>query len=237
MSITKFGSKFQAIKKFIIPVLFVMIFVFQVNAQPKSIFGKVYAFKDLPLNNVEVVAKKAKTSVLTDSLGYFRITCEQKDKLEFSGNGFQKTSIKIDNKNSSVQKMIKAKMIINEGVKNMQAAVSTGHVTEEKLNNSIQNFPEYNHNYYNYTDVFSAIKRIYAGNQNISVRENSVFVRKENSLFSASPAIFIIDGKLALEISDILMGNIEAIKIIPDGSARYGIRASSGVVIISTFKD
>lgn len=207
------------------------------NAQPKSIFGKVYAFKDLPLNKIEVVAKKAKTSVFTDSLGHFRITCEQKDKLEFSGNGFQKTSIKIDNEKSSVQKMVKAKMILNDGIKNEQAAISNGHVNEENLKNSRQMYPEYNYNYFNYPDVFSAIQRIYAGDDNVSVRGGSVFVRKENSLFSASPAIFILNGELALDISDLLMGNVEAIKVIPDGSARYGVRASSGVVLISTYEE
>lgn len=224
-------------KKFLFLTFLLLNLIDYSNAQPKSIFGKVYAFKDLPLNKIEVVAKKAKTSVFTDSLGYFRITCEQKDKLEFSGHGFQKTNVKIDNEKSSSQKMVKAKMILNEGEKNEQAAISNGHVSEKNLSNSRQMYPEYNYSYFNYPDIFSAIQRIYAGDDNVSVRGGSVFVRKENSLFSASPAIFILNGELALDISDLLMGNVEAIKVIPDGSARYGLRASSGVVLISTFEE
>lgn len=220
--------------------LFVFIFLcisVAVQAQTNRLTGKVYAFKDQPLNNIEVTAKKTKKTVYTDSLGFFRIECQAKDHLEFSGNGFQKTRLKIDFKKPEARKLQEIKLIITDHEKNRVAAVEGKHISLEKLEANFINHPEYNFNYFNYPDVFTAIARINAGNDKIRVFGNQVFIRDENSNFSQSPAIFIVNGQLALDINDLQTRDIETIKIIADGSARYGIRASSGAVIISTFKN
>lgn len=221
-------------------ILFTFIFIGYISvsaiAQTNRLTGKVYAFKDQPLKNIEVVAKKSKKTVYTDSLGIFRIECQAKDLLEFNGNGFQKTKHKIDFKKPEARKLQEIKMIITDHEKNRVAAVEGLHISKEKLEENFINYPEYNYNYFNYPDVFNAIARINAGNDNIRISGNQVFVRDENSVFSQSPAIFILNGQLALDINDLQTRDIETIKIISDGSARYGIRASSGAVIISTFK-
>jgi outer membrane cobalamin receptor len=61
-------------------------------------------------------------------------------------------------------------------------------------------------------------------------------VRKEKTTFSNTPAIFMVNGKLALDLTDMLTSNIKSIEIIPDGSAQYGPSASHGVVFITTYK-
>lgn len=76
--------------------LFFILITFQLSAQEKVVTGNVYAFKNLALKNIEVTAKKAKTTTRTNPLGNFRIACESKDKLEFSGLGFKKTVRKPD---------------------------------------------------------------------------------------------------------------------------------------------
>ena len=217
----------------IIPALlfFVISSFSHVAAQQKVIYGNVHAFKDLPLKNIQVTAAKAKTTVQTDSLGRFRINCEPNDKLELTGNGFQKKVLKLEKEEN---KIIQIKMIFKGGEKNMKLAVENDHVNKEDLENSISLYPDQNYEYFNYADIFSAISKIYAGNDNIKVRGNEVYVRKEKSTFSAAPAIFIVNGKLALEIKDILPGDIESIEIIPDGSKQYGPGAANGVVFIKT---
>jgi len=217
-------------KLFFIPILLILM-VLQVQAQLKSVKGKVHAFKDLPLNKIKVVAKKAKIEALTDSEGNFKIVCDKKDKLEFTGEGFQKVSQKLEGNETNIT----IKMILKTGSKSQEAAVNNGHVTEDDLLQSIESFPEYNFNYYNYPDVYTLIDKIYQNNYNISVHGNSVYVRKDyHSNFSRAPAIYIVDGKAALEIKDILPRNIETLKVIPDGSKIYGPRAIGGVVKIST---
>lgn len=202
------------------------------KTQEKMVYGRVYAFKDLVLKNIEVITSKSKTSVKTDSLGRFKINCQSKDKLEFIGFGFKKLTYKVDFKET---KIINFKLIFKGGEKNIILAVENNHVSRADLENSILNHPYQNYEYYGYANIFDAISKIYASNKNISVRGRSVFVRKENSTFSASPAIWILNGNLALDVSDLLTSNIESIEIIPDGSAKYGPGAANGVVFIKTY--
>lgn len=206
-----------------------IIIAFQTNAQRKNVYGNVFAFKDLALKNIQVTSVKSKTTALSDSLGNFRMVCEQEDKLEFTGFGFQKKVVKVEKQ----QNNIKVKMIFKGGNKNIALAIENGHVSKENLEESIKLHSDQNYEYYNYADVFTAISRIYAGNDNIKVNGKEVFVRKEASTFSAVPAIFIVNGRLALEISDILTSEIESIEIIPDGSSKYGPGAANGVVLIT----
>ncbi len=212
------------------PLLFIFL-ISAGNAQPKSVYGKVYAYKDLPLNKILVVAKKAKTETFTDSLGYFRIACTEGDKLEFSGTGFQKVKRKPEDKEVKIE----VKMIFNESSKNVKEAVAAGHVSEESLLHSINEFHEYNYHYYNYADIFTLIDKIYEDNFDIKVNDKTVFVRPDNkSNFPPTPAIFMVNGKVALEIADILPANIQTLKVIADGSSRFGRMAANGVVIITT---
>jgi TonB-dependent starch-binding outer membrane protein SusC len=219
--------------KFVIACFTLLISVFQVNAQNKNVYGNVFAFKGLALNNIQVSSAKSKTTTQTDSLGNFRIVCEMEDKLEFTGFGFQKKVIKLE----KPQNNIKVKIIFKGGNKNVAVAVENGHVSKENLESSIEQYPDQNFEYYNYADIFTAISRIYVGNDNIRVAGNEVYVRKEKSTFSAVPAIFIVNGRMALEIGDILTGNIESIEIIPDGSSKYGPGAANGVVLVTTFQN
>jgi TonB-dependent starch-binding outer membrane protein SusC len=219
--------------KFVIVCFTLLISVFQVNAQNKNVYGNVFAFKGLALNNIQVSSAKSKTTTQTDSLGNFRIVCEMEDKLEFTGFGFQKKVIKLE----KPQNNIKVKIIFKGGNKNVAVAVENGHVSKENLEKSIEQYPDQNFEYYNYADIFTAISRIYVGNDNIRVAGKEVYVRKEKSTFSAVPAIFIVNGRMALEIGDILTGNIESIEIIPDGSSKYGPGAANGVVLVTTFQN
>ena len=218
-------------KKIILNLLALTLITLQINAQQKNITGTVYAFKDLPLKNISVSASKAKTTALTDSLGRFKLVCELTDKLEFSGSGFNKLTHKLEKE----EKYVKAKLIFKGGDKNISLAVENNHAQKEDLEKSIQNHADQNFEYFSYPDVMTAISRIYAGNDNIRVRADGVYVRNDKNTFSAVPAIFIVNDKLALDIKDIQTRDIESIEIIPDGSSMYGPGAANGVVQITTF--
>ena len=211
--------------------ILIILVAFKVSAQEKVVTGNVYAFKNLTLKNIQVSAKKAKTTTKTNPLGNFRIACEANDKLEFSGAGFKKTTRKLHKEENN----IKVKLIFSGGEKNIQLATENDHVSKADLENAIQIHSDQNVEYFSFPDVFTAIDRIYKGNDNIRVLGQSVFVRSENQTFSAAPAIFIVNGKLALEIKDIMPADIERIEIIPDGSQQYGPGAANGVVFINTF--
>ena len=83
-----------------------------------------------------------------------------------------------------------------------EEAVNGEHVDEAQLKEAIELFPEYNFNFYNYSDIFTLISKVYQDNYNIDVRGNSVFVRKDNrENFSRTPAVYIVNGRPALEIN------------------------------------
>ncbi len=215
--------------------LFIILFTIGINgiAQEKLVYGRVFAFKELKLNNIEISAKKAKTTVTTDSLGRFKINCKTNDKLEFTGNGFNKLSYKLDPVQTGI---LNFKMIFKGGEKNFNLAVESGHVSKENLEFSIKNHPHLNYEYFTYANIYEAIDKIWASDLHVRVRGRSVFVRKEKTTFSSTPAIFIVNGKLDLDVSDILTSNIESIEIIPDGSDQFGPNASHGVVFVKTIK-
>jgi len=50
-----------------------------VLAQNKVVYGKLTTFNTYPVQNIEVTAKKAKTTVTSDSLGQFSIVCFEND--------------------------------------------------------------------------------------------------------------------------------------------------------------
>ena len=219
--------------KFVIVCFTLLISAFQVNAQRKNVYGNVFAFKNVVLSNIQVSSVKSKTTAQTDSLGNFRIVCEMEDKIELTGFGFQKKVVKLEKQ----QNNIKVKLIFKGGNKNIDLAVENGHVSKENLEKSIELYPDQNFEYYNYADIFTAISRIYAGNDNIKVAGKEVFVRKEAGTFSAVPALFMVNGRRAIEISDILTSEIESIEIIPDGSSKYGPGAANGVVLVTTVQN
>lgn len=222
----------MAMKKVLIICISTALFCIQSGAQQKVVTGNVYAFKNLALNHIQITATKAKTTASTDSLGNFRIICTPTDKLLFNGAGFNKLARKLERE----ERTLKVKLIFKGGEKNILLAVDNKHVDPEELKNSIELHSDQNFEYYNFPDIFSAIDRIYKGNDNIRVNGNAVFVRNEKNTFSAAPAIFIVNGRLALEIKDIQPRDIESIEIIPDGSKQYGPGAANGVVRITTFR-
>jgi hypothetical protein len=71
-------------------------------SQHRVIYGKVYHFENLSLNNVAVSALRAGTFTLTDSTGHFAIVCNERDVLEFDGKTFYKERKRVNLKTDSV---------------------------------------------------------------------------------------------------------------------------------------
>src|SRR5210317_918998 len=88
---------------------FLCVFLYTANksfAQDKVIQGKVFAFKNLELRNIKVSAQKSKEVVYTKSDGTFSIVCKNNDKLVFRGNGFQKTTQRVNHRNALEIRML-----------------------------------------------------------------------------------------------------------------------------------
>ena len=64
-------------------------------AQTRVVKGKITTFNKYPVQNVEIAAKKAKSTVLTDSLGQFEIVCNEKDVIQIKAKVFQALNKKV----------------------------------------------------------------------------------------------------------------------------------------------
>jgi len=134
-------SKLIRLKYLYSSILVLVIFLhgYQCDAQTHTIHGKIYAFKNLELNNIQITSKKSEAVTFTSSDGSFRIHSSLKDKLIFSGNGFERTSKRITNSDS-----LSVKMIFKGGSSNRSAALCNNHLTKDEINFAIEFLSVYN---------------------------------------------------------------------------------------------
>jgi len=109
------------------------------SAQIQEIKDNVYAFKNLGLSKIKVSCKQLGDVVFTSTDGSFAINCLLKDKLIFSGNGFERTTEKITSYDS-----ISVKMIFKGGSANRTAALCNSHVTKDEVDFAIDYYSVYN---------------------------------------------------------------------------------------------
>ncbi|QCX40238.1 hypothetical protein FF125_17950 [Aureibaculum algae] len=214
-------------------IVFLLIILFNSSticlSQSKTVHGKVYAFKNLALQNIKVVSKKSKLSVLTDSLGNYTINCKSKDRLIFLGAGFEKVIKRVNNKDT-----INIKMVLKEDDKSIAEAKEFGHVSESNLSYSLANYAEYNNDFSNYPDIFAMLQGKFPGIQIInSPLGRKIQIRGKNSITGSSDALYVIDGVISQSIENIEPFNVKTIKILKN-AAIYGARGGSGAIVITT---
>ena len=93
----------------------------------QTLKGKVYAFKNLELKSIQVKSKKSGNITYTNQDGSFSLQCHPKDKIVFSGNGFERTCESYSNDSVYI------KMIFKGGSSEREKAINNGHVTEDHL--------------------------------------------------------------------------------------------------------
>ncbi len=200
-------------------------------AQNKLVTGKVYAFKNTPVMNISVKAKKSKQTVTTDENGNFTIETKGKDKLVFEGEGFQKEVKKV----VAGQRM-DVKLLFLEGTRNEEIAVLSGHLTEESLMYSKSNFLEYNNDHYRYPDVWTLLKGKFPGVKVLTeLGEKRVVIRDINYYSTAgeNTALYLVDGVIWQDIGILTPQEVKTINVMKDG-APLGFRGANGVVVITT---
>ena len=219
-------------KKIISLSTFVFILVsFTTYGQNKIVTGKVTAFNEFPVKNICVEAKKSKAKVSTDSLGQFKIVCHEKDVLVFKSKGFLRTQQSVKGKNE-----ITVNMVFKEGKKNEQYAIGYGVIDKDNLTYAVSHLSQNNHDFSRYNDVFDLIIGKFAG---VTVDKTSgepkVYCRGRSSLMADCSALYVVDGMIVEDISNIHVNDISSIDILKDASASvYGTRGSGGVVLITT---
>ncbi|WP_320281593.1 TonB-dependent receptor plug domain-containing protein [Draconibacterium sp. IB214405] len=200
------------------------------NAQDRSIQGKVTTFENIPLSGVEIQVKSTKQIVKTDTLGSFSVACNNNDKLSFFAHGFNKQNVKLKENT----KFVAVNLHLKPGEEGKALAIGYGHVLDEDKLNAVSSLRDDHDNFSNYTDMYELIRGKFSG---VQVIGDEVIIRGNNTMGGSNAALIVVDG---IEREGSILGmlppnTVKSIDILKDGSsAIYGSRGANGVVLIET---
>ncbi|RLE02244.1 MAG: TonB-dependent receptor [Bacteroidetes bacterium] len=210
-----------------------LLFSISSFSQTRVVKGKLTTFNKYPVQNVEVASKKAKSAVMTDSLGQFEIVCNEKDVIQIKAKVFQALNKKVGRDDDFVE----GNLTSRDPPQNREIATGLGYITHEKLTFALAHMADENNDFCNYSDVFSLVKGKFPG---VQVKQNSfgtegIFVRGDKSIYGDNEAIYVVDGVRVADISFINPCEMATIDVLKDGGAAlYGSQAANGVVVIET---
>lgn len=207
----------------------------------KTITGKVTDENDEPLPGVNIVVKNTTTGTVTDVEGNYRLNVpDDVEILVFSSVGYLTEEIVIGSRTSIEVEMTPDIQALSEvvvtafGIEKDKKALS--YATQEVEGQKVSAVGNPN--------VLNGLQGKVAG---VTIRLNSgmpgkapkINIRGSRSLTGNNQPLYVIDG-LPVEggdrVSDFNPNDIESINVLkgPAASALYGLRASNGVVVITT---
>jgi len=214
---------------------FLLIFLFSFTSisysQERTVTGFVRTLEDIAVVNAEVKVLSSKVTVLTDSVGNFKVSCLLNDKIKISAKGFYSQKVKIDEKTKEAFINLKFK----SGEKNLDLAVGYGHINEKEKSYAISNTR--NDDKSEFSKYSNMLQYIVNSSPSIMIRGGDIIIRGLNSLNGSNAALILIDG-IDADSSDLSMlspFDVKSVDILKDGStAIYGLRGANGVIIITT---
>ena len=218
--------------KYILLYLILLVKSVMINAQERTVSGKITIFGKFGINKASVIVNSLKAESFSDTLGYYSVNCNDDDKITISANGF--FSEKINLKNIPKTDSLNVDLKLKKGDKNFAYATGYGHISEERLSYAIEHF-ESQTDYSGYRSILEIIEGRTTG---VTIRENSIEIRGTSTLNGDTPALLIVDGS-QVEFStfrNIPPSQVKTVDILKGAaaSARYGSRGMGGVVIVVT---
>ena len=211
-----------------------LLITLPVVSQTRIVTGKITVFNTYPVKNVEVTSKKAKSTVMTDSLGHFELVCNEKDAIMVKTKVFESFSKKVTLEDDFVT----ANLIFQDSKYNRESAVGLGYLESDQLSYALMHLRGENNDFCNYSNIFSLIRvkfpeaQIKRGSNGVS---EGVYIRGNKSFELETEAVYEVDGMKVAEISFLNPCDIASIDIMKSGgTAVYGTQAVNGVVIIKT---
>ena len=202
-------------------------------AQTRVVQGVLTAYNKYPVANIEVLAKKSKSTTMSDSLGNFSIVCKEKDQIKIKAEAFKTTSRNVDKHSSDT---LRINLIFMDSKKNRELAIGYGYMKKEELTFAAEHMEQENNDFCSYQNIYELLRGRFPG---VTVDGTSgsykVYIRGAQSINSGNDVLFVVDGSPVMDISGIFPCNIGTIDVIKDGMASiYGTRGSNGVILIET---
>ena len=201
--------------------------------QDRVIKGKVTTFRTFPLNKASITMKSQEEEILTDSLGSFTLTCDEKEKLTVSAKGFMPQKIKVAD--FAAEDSVKVDLRFKKGKKNFEYATGYGHISAERLSHAIEHL-ESGPDFSSYNNILEILEGRVSG---ISIGSNSINIRGTSTIDGGpTPALLVVDGTVVnfSVFTNIPTETVKSIDVLKgaSASARYGSRGMGGVIVVTT---
>lgn len=203
------------------------------DAQTRVIKGQLTVFNRYPVGNVQISAKKARSSVTTDLEGRFEIVCRDKDILVIKNKVFEPLNRRVGRNDESVS----ANLVFRDTPGNRELATGMGYIREDQLTYALAHLADENNDFCNYTDIFSLVKSKFPG---VEVKSGGsagqgVFVRGTQSLQGSGEVLYVVNEVITTDISFVSPCEVVSIDVLKGaGAAMYGGKAANGALVIET---
>jgi TonB-dependent SusC/RagA subfamily outer membrane receptor len=201
-------------------------------AQTRVVHGVLTAYNKYPVANIEVIAKKSKSTTMSDSLGNFSIVCKEKDQIKIKPETFKSISRSVDKNTDTLH----INLVFMDSKKNRDLAVGYAYMKKEDLNFAAEHLQQENNEYCNYSNIYELLKGRFPG---VTVDGTSgsyrVYIRGAQSISGYNEVLFVLNGTTSANVSGLNPCEIRSIDVIKDGMAAiHGTRGSNGVILIET---
>ena len=223
-------------KSLFILAIFMLSVLMSVHAQPLTITGNVFSKETSNvLAGATIQVKNGKSSTVTDSTGFFRISASAGNILVFSFVGYDNMETKIaESKNLQIG--------LNPAARNMQDVVVIGYGTQKKtdVTGSVATINTKDFTTTPVSDAGQAMEGKAAGVQVVSAGppgSNVTFrIRGTGTINDADPLVVVDGVPTDAPLNNINQDDIATIDILKDASASaiYGSRGANGVILITT---
>jgi TonB-dependent SusC/RagA subfamily outer membrane receptor len=211
--------------------LSVFLFTSISYSQERTLTGVVTTLENIVVVGAEVKVLSSKATVLTDSLGNYKVNCLLKDKIRISANGFFTEKIKIneETKEASINLKFKPKE------ESIDVALGYGHINEKDKTYAITTIK--NNDKFGFSRFTNMHDLILNSSSSITLINGDFIIRGASSLQGSSAALIVIDGidVNKSQLSSLSPYDVKSIDILKGSSASiYGSRGANGVVLITT---
>ena len=211
-----------------------LIVCMQLPAQTRVVYGKLTAFNQYPLKNIEVAARKSKAAVRSDSLGIFSIVCNKRDVIKIKPKAFVPVSRSVDSGTDTLY----INLVFVDNKSNREIATGYGYINEDDLSFAVSHMQQENNEFCNYNDIYELIRGRFPGVQvSHYVGGGAVYIRGINSINLNTEALYVVDGVITDNLGFVHPCDVASIDVLKDGQAAiYGARGGGGVVVVETKK-
>lgn len=225
-------------RKFVLLIAVAIVSIAQVQAQQRTVSGKVTDEKDVPLANASVVVKGTNTGTMTNAEGNYSLTVPSGGRiLVISSVDFEPREFNIGNQTIINATLKAANKAMSEVIVVAYGTAKKGEITSSSIQLNYDKFK--NRPVTNISSVLegaaTGVIALAANGQPGS--SQTIRIRGFGSINAGNDPIYVVDGVVySGGLSNFNMDDIESVSVLKDAAstALYGARGANGVIIITT---